>query len=76
MKTLRLLICVSAILLISACSSGEGQGDPPQSRTPPRSGGEHVWKEQTATIEKAKEAEQIIQNAADLERKQTEEQAQ
>ena len=53
-------------VLLYACSSDE----------PGTGTGDHVWKDQVDTIDKAKQAEQKILDAADLQRKAIEEQTQ
>jgi len=63
-----LAILCAAFMLIASCSSGDNDSGPPQSA------GEHVWKQQTEAMEKAKEMEQIIQNAAEKERRAVDEQ--
>ena len=60
------IICLGAVLLLaSACSDDDNKGS-----------GDHVWKEQTQTIDKAKEVEGLLQDAADQQRKVIDEQTQ
>ena len=56
--TWTLLIVVSTFLLA-------GCGEPP---APPKPTGNHVWKDLTNTLDKARNAEKVIQDAADRER--------
>ncbi len=60
-----LIVVLLNTLLISACSDNE---DAPEK--------DHVWKEQTETLDKAKEIEAIIQNSADQQKQQIEEESQ
>jgi hypothetical protein len=46
-----------AILLITGCSSGNDQASG-------QAGGDHVWKEQVATMDKAKAVEKTVMDAA------------
>lgn len=71
MKTTRTLIAASTVFLLAACSGGdEGSA---QTAAPT---GDHFAKEQQAALEKAKEAERIIQQAAEQQAQSIEEQAQ
>ena len=48
---------ITALLLCAGCSSGDNQAAS-------KSGGEHVWKEQVGTANKAKDAEKAVMDAA------------
>ncbi|TNG01271.1 MAG: hypothetical protein EP297_02670 [Gammaproteobacteria bacterium] len=52
-----LVVLLCAVSLLTGCS-----GDEPEK-------GDHVWKEQTDTLERAKGVEQTIQNTFDQNRK-------
>jgi len=58
------------ILFISACSDDE------EAASENKLSGDHVWKEQTQTIDRAKEVEGMLQDAADQQRKLIDEQTQ
>ena len=66
MKTLKLIFLISIIPFLASCT------DSSDSKT----SGDHVWKEQTDTIDKAKEAEAAIQKSFDLQKEAIEEQNQ
>jgi hypothetical protein len=57
-------------LFIQACSDDEN------ATTEQKLSGDHVWKEQTQAIDRAKEVEGLIQDAADQQRKLIDEQTQ
>lgn len=62
---IKTIIILSAVLLLaSACSDDD------------KDSGDHVWKEQTQTIDKAKEVEGLLQGAAEKQRQAIEAQAQ
>lgn len=63
MTVKHLLACVAFSFLLTACSSDSGDG-------------EHVWKEQTDTIDKAKEVESVMKQAAEDQAKMIEQRAQ
>ena len=66
----KIILLVGILFLISACSDDE-------SATPEKKlNGDHVWKEQTQTIDRAKEVEGMLQDAADEQRKVIDEQVQ
>ena len=64
------IFLATVLVLVSACSDDE-----PESSERTLSG-DHVWKEQTQTIDKAKEAERLLQDVAEKQRKAIDEQAQ
>ncbi len=55
---------ISMIIFLTACSEDK------------ETSGEHVWKEQTDTINKAKQVEAMIMDAAEKQKKAIEEQIQ
>ena len=57
------IILVAALISFSACSGDE------QGSSENKGGGDHVWKEQTQAIDKAKEVEGLLQDASDQQRK-------
>jgi hypothetical protein len=57
MKIEALVSTCLAFLLVAGCSSGDEQ-------TPARTDGDHVWKEQVDTMDKARAAEQAVMDAA------------
>jgi len=61
----KIIFLASVLLFVSACSDDKNKGS-----------GDHVWKEQTQTINKAKEVEELLQDAADQQRKLIDEQVQ
>ena len=66
----KIIFLGASLLFISACSDDEN------STTEKKLSGDHVWKEQTQAIDRAKEVEGLIQDAADQQRKQIDEQVQ
>ena len=61
---IRNIIFLSAVLLlVSACSDDD------------RESGDHVWKEQTQVLDKAKEVDGLLKDVADKQRKIIDEQA-
>ncbi|MES9857658.1 MAG: hypothetical protein ABW166_13800 [Sedimenticola sp.] len=66
-KKYQIIILVS-LLAVIGCSSEEG------SATKSKSTNEHIFKDQVQAIEKAKEVELLLQNAANKQRKDIEEQ--
>lgn len=66
MKTLKLIFLISIIPLLASCSDSSDN----------KASGDHVWKEQTDTIDKAKEVEAAIQKSFDLQKEAIEEQGQ
>jgi hypothetical protein len=63
-----LLSIIISILFVTACSPGENEGSREESH------GDHVWRAQTDTLEKAKDVDQVIQDAAERQRRALEEQ--
>ncbi len=64
----KIILLGAVLFLISACSEDE-------SATPEKKlSGDHVWKEQTQAIDRAKEVEGMLLDAADEQRKVIEEQ--
>jgi hypothetical protein len=66
MKSLNALIVLFSIFFMAACSDNSEN----------KTSGEHVWKEQTETIDKAKEVEAKMLKAAEDRAKSIEEQMQ
>lgn len=64
------IFLASALMLASACSDDE------QGSSERKLSGDHVWKEQTETIDKAKEVEELLQDVAEKQRQAIEAQAQ
>jgi len=65
------IIFLSAVfLLVSACSDDDNVA------SENKGSGDHVWKEQTQAIDKAKEVEGLLKEATDQQRKIIDEQAQ
>lgn len=62
---IKVLFLILPVLFITACSDETDRVD-----------GDHVWKEQTDMIDKAKEVEGLINDAAIEQRKQIEENTQ
>ncbi len=62
MNTIIKVFLISMIILLSACSEDK------------ETSGEHVWKEQTDTINKAKQVEAMIMDSAEKQKKAIEEQ--
>jgi len=60
----KIIFLSAAILLVSACSDDDKES------------GDHVWKEQTQALDKAKEVEGLLKDATDQQRKIIDEQAQ
>ncbi len=65
MKYILAILLIYNVILLSACS-GEQEGT---------DSGDHVWKEQTDTIDKAKEVEIMVMDQAEEMKKAIEEQA-
>ena len=68
--TKTIIILSAALLLASACS------DDGKDTSEKKLSGDHVWKEQTQAIDKAKAVEGILEDAAAEQRKIIDEQAQ
>ncbi len=66
----KIILLGSVLFLFSACSDDE-TAKPEKKLT-----GDHVWKEQTQTIDRAKEVEGMLLDAADDQRKVIDEQVQ
>ncbi len=64
------IFLASALMLVSACSDNE------QGSSERKLSGDHVWKEQTETIDKAKEVEGLLQDITEKQRQAIEAQAQ
>ena len=64
------IILAAALISFSACSDDE------QGSSENKVSGDHVWKEQTQTIDKAKEVEGLLQDAAERQRQAIEAQTQ
>lgn len=60
----KIIILSAVLLLVSACSDDD------------RESGDHVWKEQTQVLDKAKEVEGLLKDVSDKQRKIIDEQAQ
>ncbi len=60
----KIIVLSAILLLVSACSDDD------------RESGDHVWKEQTQVLDKAKEVEGLLKDVSDEQRKIIEEQAQ
>ena len=71
MKIMHALIATGMLFLLAACSGGDEESAAKAAPT-----GDHVFKEQQAALEKAKEAEKIIQQAAEDQAQSIEEQTQ
>ena len=69
MKTHIFTLLLLSSLLVSGCSEDSDQ----DKKTPT---GDHVWKEQTMTIEKAKAVEGILEDSAQQQREMIEENVQ
>ena len=65
------IIFLSATLLLASACSDDGEDTSGK-----KLNGDHVWKEQTKTIDKAKEVEGLLKDATDQQRKIIDEQAQ
>ncbi|MGH8625959.1 MAG: hypothetical protein ACREYC_12045 [Gammaproteobacteria bacterium] len=66
MNVMPRLCLILALLCFAACSTGEDKTDQPA---------EHVWKEQTDAIKKAKEINRIIESQAEKQRQAIENQS-
>jgi hypothetical protein len=66
----KFILLGSVLFFTSACSDDD---NPTTEKKP---GGDHVWKEQTQAIDKAKEVEGMLQDAADEQRKVIDDQVQ
>jgi len=64
MDTIIKVFLISLIIFLSACSEDK------------EASGDHVWKEQTDTIDKAKQVESMLMDAAEKQKKAIEEQMQ
>lgn len=66
------LFCVLVIIMcgLGGCSENDSSLENKSSQEQ----GSHVWEEQTATLDKAREVEGMLQESADAERKKIEEQ--
>jgi len=60
----KIIFLSAALLLVSACSDDD------------RESGDHVWKEQTQVLDKAKEVDGLLEDVADQQRKIIDEQTQ
>ncbi len=60
----KVIFLAAVFLLVSACSDDD------------RESGDHVWKDQTQALDKAKEVEGLLKDATDQQRKIIEDQAQ
>jgi len=60
----KIIILSAVLLLVSACSDDD------------RESGDHVWKEQTQVLDKAKEVEGLLKDVSDQQRKIIDEQTQ
>jgi outer membrane biogenesis lipoprotein LolB len=68
---MRLTALLSICALLSACGPEDPQGPAKDKQDRQQ---EHVWRDQTDTLDKAREVEQILQDDAERKRKQLEEQ--
>jgi len=66
----KIIFLSAVLLLVSACS------DDDDAASENKGSGDHVWKEQTQAIDKAKEVEGLLKEATDQQRKIIDEQAQ
>ena len=66
--TIHRILLILPLLLAGACSESK---DAYRAQT----GRDHVWKEQTDALDRAKEADRLIQEAAEKRRRRLEEQA-
>ena len=64
----KIILLGTVLFLISACSDDES------AKPEKKLSGDHVWKEQTQTIDRAKEVEGMLLDAADEQRKVIDEQ--
>ncbi len=60
----KIIFLSAAIMLVSACSDDDKES------------GDHVWKEQTQVLDKAKEVDGLLKDVEDQQRKIIDEQAQ
>ncbi len=60
----KIIFLSATLLLVSACSDDD------------RESGDHVWKEQTQVLDKAKEVDGLLKDVTDQQRKIIEDQAQ
>jgi len=60
----KIIILSAVLLLVSACSDDD------------RESGDHVWKEQTQVLDKAKEVDGLLKDVSDQQRKIIDEQTQ
>lgn len=60
----KIIFLAATLLFVSACSDDD------------RESGDHVWKEQTQVLDKAKEVDGLLKDVADQQRKIIDEQAQ
>jgi len=67
---MKIIILSAVLLLVSACS------DDGKSTSENKESGDHVWKEQTQVLDKAKEVEGLLKDVSDQQRKIIDEQAQ
>ncbi len=65
------IIFLGVVLLFSSACSDDENATPENKLS-----GDHVWKEQTQTIDRAKEVEGMLKDAADQQRKLIDEQTQ
>lgn len=66
----KIIILSAVLLLVSACS------DDDKATSENKESGDHVWKEQTQVLDKAKEVEGLLKDVSDKQRKIIDEQAQ
>lgn len=66
----KIIILSAVLLLVSACS------DDDKATSENKESGDHVWKEQTQVLDKAKEVEGLLKDVSDQQRKIIDEQAQ
>ncbi len=60
----KVIFLAAALMFVSACSDDD------------RESGDHVWKEQTQVLDKAKEVDGLLEDVADQQRKIIDEQSQ
>ncbi len=65
-----IIFLISILLFISACS------DDDNATSENKGSGDHVWKEQTQALDKAKEVDGLLKDATDQQRKIIDEQTQ
>lgn len=68
MNTLFRLILCGSVMLFAACSAGDEEESSDDA--------DHVWKAQTDALEKARQVEQLLQDAAEEKRRAMERQSQ